>query len=400
MGNASVKLEGHIRHSICDVAASTWNECANPTSRPYNPFVDHRFFRALEESGSVSAETGWQPFHIELKSQEQTLGVVPMYVKSHSRGEFVFDGSWANAWYGAGGQYYPKLQVSIPFTPATGPRLLTSADGLDGPVEDQLLHTIAQVTRKLQLSSAHITFMTKDQWDRAGRLGWLQRIDTQFHWYNPNYTSFDEFLSELSSKKRKNIRRERREAVKNGISIEWITGSDLREHHWDAFYKFYVDTGYRKWGHPYLNREFFSLVSELMPDRTLLILCKRDGEYIAGAINFLGDDTIFGRNWGCSEDHRFLHFETCYYQAIDFAIAHKLEHVEAGAQGGHKIARGYLPRSTYSAHYIADTSFRHAVARFLEEEKQFVAHDIEYIEQRSPFRRDIDLTKFRQRTTI
>lgn len=400
MGNASVKLEGHIRHSIGEVLASTWNACANPPNRPYNPFVDHGFFRALEESGSVSAETGWQPFHVELKSQEQTLGVVPMYVKSHSRGEFVFDGSWANAWYGAGGQYYPKLQVSIPFTPATGPRLLTPSSGLGGRVEDQLLHMIAQITQKLQLSSAHITFMTKDQWDRAGKLGWLQRIDTQFHWHNADYGSFEDFLSELSSKKRKNIRRERREAVQNGISIEWVTGRDLEEHHWDAFYQFYVDTGYRKWGSPYLNREFFSLVSEIMPERTLLILCKRNGEYIAGAINFLGEDTVFGRNWGCIEDHRFLHFETCYYQAIDFAIEHNLKHVEAGAQGGHKIARGYLPQSTYSAHYIADTGFRHAVAQFLEEEKQFVAHDIEYIEQHSPFRQNIDLSTFRQRTKI
>ena len=400
MGNASIKLEGHIRHSIGDVPASTWNACANPPGRPYNPFVDHRFFQALEESGSVSAETGWQPFHIELKSEEQTLGIVPMYVKSHSRGEFVFDGSWANAWYGAGGQYYPKLQVSIPFTPATGPRLLAPIDKLSTQVEDQLLLVIAQVTRKLQLSSAHITFMPKDQWERAGKLGWLQRVDTQFHWHNADYGSFDHFLSELSSKKRKNIRRERRDAVLDGITIESITGSDLRERHWDAFYEFYVDTGYRKWGRPYLNREFFSLVSDLMPEQTLLILCKRDDKYIAGAINFIGDDAVFGRNWGCIEDHRFLHFETCYYQAIDFAIQNKLERVEAGAQGGHKIARGYLPQATYSAHYISEANFRHAVARFLEEEKQYVEHDIEYIERHSPFRNDIDLSKFRQRTRV
>lgn len=400
MGNDAVKLEGHIRHSIAEIAASTWNKCANPSSRPYNPFVDHRFFCALEESGSVTAETGWQPFHLELKSQEQTLGIVPMYVKSHSRGEFVFDGSWANAWHAAGGEYYPKLQVSVPFTPATGPRLLTPTDRLGQLAEDQLLHTIAQVTQKLQLSSAHITFMTESQWNRAGRLGWLQRIDTQFHWHNDNYGTFDDFLSCLSSKKRKNIRQERRKALQNCIAIEWITGSDLKEHHWDAFYKFYVDTGYRKWGRPYLTREFFSLVSQLMPDQTLLVLCKRNGEYIAGAINFLGDDTIFGRNWGCIEDHRFLHFETCYYQAIDFAIAHKLKHVEAGAQGGHKIARGYLPEATYSAHYIANSRFRSAVAEFLEQEKQYVAHDIEFIEQHSPFRQDIDLARFRQRTMV
>ncbi len=399
MGTTSIQLAGHVRHSINDIDAATWNACANPSGRPYNPFIDHRFLAALEDSGCVSNETGWQPFHIQLQSENRTLGVVPMYLKSHSRGEFVFDGIFANAWYRAGGEYYPKLQVSIPFTPATGPRLLTSVPK-GGLIEDQLLGVIAQVSRKLNLSSAHITFMSQEQWERAARMGFLQRVDTQFHWYNADYESFDQFLADLSSKKRKNIRRERREALQNGISIEWICGSDLQEHHWDAFYEFYVNTGYRKWGQPYLNREFFSLVSESMPDQTLLILCKRDGRYIAGAINFIGEETLFGRNWGCVEDHRFLHFEACYYQAIDFAIDRKLKTVEAGAQGGHKIARGYLPQPTYSAHYIVNDSFRDAVSQYLDEEKGFVQHDIEYIESRSPFRSDIDLQQFRPSTVF
>lgn len=398
MGSSTSKLEGHVRHAISDIPAKTWDACANPSNRAYNPFIDHRFLTALEESGCVSPTTGWQPFHMELRGQDSTLGVIPMYLKSHSRGEFVFDGGWANAWYSAGGEYYPKLQASIPFTPATGPRLLTSQTPASNLIERQLLGSMAQVTRKLKLSSAHITFMTKDQWDAAGELGFLQRVDTQFHWHNAGYHSFEEFLSDLSSKKRKNIRRERREALRNGISIEWVTGSDLSEHHWDAFYEFYADTGYRKWGQPYLNREFFSQVSEAMPDQTLLILCKRENRYIAGAINFIGGETLFGRNWGCIEDHRFLHFETCYYQAIDFAIHSGLKTVEAGAQGGHKIARGYLPQPTYSAHYIVNDSFRRAVHQFLNEEKQYVAHDIEYIEMHSPFRQDVDLSKYRAQT--
>ena len=267
-------------------------------------------------------------------------------------------------------------------------------------VENQLLATLVQITRKLKLSSAHITFMPKMQWERAGKLGFLQRVDTQFHWNNANYESFDAFLDDLSSKKRKNIRRERRDALRDGIEIEWVTGSDLREHHWDAFYDFYVDTSYRKWGSPYLNREFFSRVSDSMPNETLLILCRRDGRYIAGAINFIGSETLFGRNWGCIEDQRFLHFETCYYQAIDFAIDRGLRNVEAGAQGGHKISRGYLPQPTYSAHYIANDDFRSAVARFLDEEKQYVVQDIEYLEMHSPFRADIDLSMYRQQTRI
>ena len=400
MGSSAEQRAGHVLHSIGDIPEETWNACANAKGQPKNPFVDHRFLRALEESGCVTAQTGWQPFHLELKSSERTLGVVPMYVKAHSHGEFVFDGGWANAWYRAGGNYYPKIQVSIPFTPATGPRLLVGDVRNRGLVEDQLVSAIVQITRNLKISSAHITFMPKQQWDRVGKLGLLQRVDTQYHWHNVDYSSFDDFLADLSSKKRKNIRRERRDAMLGGIEIEWITGSDFREHHLDAFYDFYTDTGYRKWGRPYLNRDFFSMVCDTMPEETLLILCKRAGRYIAGAINFIGSETLFGRNWGCIEDHRFLHFETCYYQAIDFAIQHGLKTVEAGAQGGHKIARGYLPQPTYSAHYIVDGSFRNAVQQFLLDEKQYVADDLEYLESRSPYRHGIDLTTYRNTTSF
>ena len=389
-----------VLQSINDISEGDWNRCANPASEEYNPFLDHRFLRALEDSGSATAETGWQPFHAVLSEPDQTLGVVPMYLKSHSRGEYVFDAGWADAWYRAGGEYYPKLQASVPFTPATGRRLLVAdRDGIDSKtdVEDQLLSAAIQIAHKIEVSSLHLTFMPETQWQRAGELGMLQRVDTQYHWRNSGYATFDDFLADLSSKKRKNIRRERRDALANGIEIDWVTGADLTESHWDAFYEFYVDTGNRKWGTPYLTRKFFSLLSDWMPEQTLLILCKRDGRYIAGAINFIGAKTLFGRNWGCVEDHRFLHFETCYYQAIDFAIANGLDRVEAGAQGSHKIARGYMPQQTYSAHWVRDASFRNAVERFLTDERRYVEQDIEWVEEHSPFRKDIDLATYRNK---
>ena len=409
-----------------------WNRCANPASVEYNPFLDHRFLHALEASGSVCAKTGWQPFHIVLAEQDDAsaaVGVVPMYLKSHSRGEYVFDGGWAEAFYRAGGQYYPKLQVSVPFTPATGRRLL-AADGCgkaegEGQVEtegkkeaegqaetegqakaegqaaakeeveEQLLRVAVEVANRIQVSSLHFTFLPQAQWQRAAQAGCLRRIDTQFHWCNQGYATFDAFVEELSSKKRKNIRRERREAVADGLEIEWLTG-DISEAQWDAFYQFYADTGARKWGTPYLNREFFSRVGTTMGERILLIMCKRQGRYIAGAINFIGGDTLYGRNWGCIEDHRFLHFEVCYYQAIDFAIAHGLARVEAGAQGAHKIARGYLPKPTFSAHWIRDAGFRAAVANYLDSERRHVEDDIAYVEQRhSPFRQQVDVAGYR-----
>jgi hypothetical protein len=296
----------------------------------------------------------------------------------------VFDYAWADAWQRAGGSYYPKLQVSVPFTPASGRRVL--ARDADPDIERTLLGACIQVAEQVEVSSLHVTFMPERQWQQAGELGYLRRLDQQFHWHNPGYASFNDFLAELSSKKRKNLRRERREALADGIDIEWLTGPALAEAHWDAFYEFYMDTGSRKWGSPYLTRRFFSLISDTMADEVLLILCRRHGRYIAGALNFIGGDTLFGRNWGCVEDHRFLHFETCYYQAIEFAIQRGLKKVEAGAQGGHKVARGYLPEATYSAHWIADPGFRAAVASFLDREREHVRDEIAYVEDRSPFK--------------
>lgn len=379
-----------ILHGIGGIGADAWNRCANPPSAEYNPFLDHRFLRALEDSGSVSAETGWQPFHIVLSpvggGVDDAQGVLPMYLKPHSRGEYVFDGGWAEAFYRAGGSYYPKLQVSVPFTPATGRRLL-AADGPDAErIERALLDASMQAAGEIEASSVHYTFMPPAQWRRAGEAGCLLRMDTQFHWRNDGYADFDAFLAALSSKKRRNIRRERREALAAGIDVEWITGR-IGEDHWDAFYRFYTDTGSRKWGMPYLNRAFFSRIGETMGERILLILCRRAGRHIAGAINFIGGNTLYGRNWGCIEEHRFLHFEACYYQAIDFAIAQGLDRVEAGAQGAHKLARGYLPRPTHSAHWIRHPGLRSAVERYLRAERGAVERDMAYIEERhSPFK--------------
>ena len=380
-----------ILQGIEQIGAAEWNACANPGGAiADNPFLRHEFLHALGASGSAVAATGWQPFHVALEDSSGCLGVVPMYLKGHSQGEYVFDHAWADAWRRAGGDYYPKLQISIPFTPASGRRLLARPEcptvNAPGHRERQLLSACIDIARQLGVSSLHSTFLTEPEWRLAAELGCLQRIDQQFYWHNAGYGNFDDFLADLASKKRKNLKRERREALAGGIEIEWVTGSDLREHHWDAFYRFYLDTGSRKWGSPYLTREFFSRVSDSMAKDVLLIMCRREGRYIAGALNFIGGDTLFGRNWGCIEDHPFLHFEACYYQAIDFAIARGLRRVEAGAQGGHKIARGYLPAPTYSAHWIADRQFRRAVRDYLEHERRHVAQDIEYLEAHGPFR--------------
>lgn len=381
-----------ICHSICDIDPVEWDRCA-AGSGAYNPFTSHAFLRALEQSGSVGRDTGWQPFHVAVEDGENLLGVVPMYLKNHSQGEYVFDYAWADAWHRAGHNYYPKLQSSIPFTPATCPKLLCANGSLEH--QELLLDACMQVAQQAKVSSLHMTFLPEAQWQQAADAGLLQRMDQQFHWHNAGYASFDDFLLQLASKKRKNLKRERREALADDITIEWLTGADLKEAHWDAFYRFYLDTGERKWGSPYLSREFFSLASASMGEDILLIMAKREGRYIAGALNFIGGETLFGRNWGCIEDHRFLHFEVCYYQAIDFAIARGLARVEAGAQGGHKVVRGYLPEATYSAHWIADPGFRDAVARFLEEERRYVAEDIAHVEERSPFNATIDLSMIR-----
>ena len=385
-----------ILHGIDEVPADVWDSCA--ANATYNPFLSHKFLSALESSQSACSDTGWQPFHLLVESvdRDEPIGVVPVYLKSHSQGEYVFDYGWADAWHRAGGKYYPKMQISVPFTPATGPRLLTRS----GTAEDEtlLLNACMQIAQQIDISSIHMTFMPEHQWHTAGEAGFLKRMDQQYHWHNGDYENFDAFLNDLASKKRKNIRRERRDAVENDIEIEWVTGSDLTESHWDVFYRFYIDTGNRKWGSPYLTRAFFSEIGQVMPEDVLLILAKRNGQYIAGAINFIGEDTLFGRNWGCIEDHRFLHFEVCYYQAIEFAISRGLKKVEAGAQGAHKVARGYLPQATYSAHWIADAGFRDAVSRFLDDERKYVEEDLAYVEAHSPFNANTDLATLRNIT--
>jgi predicted N-acyltransferase len=368
---------------IDEVAAADWDACALPD----NPFVSHAFLKALEDSGSARAETGWLPQHLLLQDRGGTLlGCLPCYLKSHSQGEYVFDHGWADAHMHAGGRYYPKLQVSVPFTPVTGKRLLVRPGPEQTEREALLLQAARQVTDRLGVSSLHITFLTRDEWQLAGELGFLQRTDQQFHWRNEGYRDFEDFLAALTSRKRKAIRKERREALAGGIEIEWVTGRDLTEAHWDAFFAFYMDTGSRKWGSPYLTRACFSLLGQTMADRILLVLAKRSGRYVAGALNVIGPDTLYGRYWGGVADHPFLHFEVCYYQAIEFAIRHRLARVEAGAQGAHKLARGYLPSETYSAHYIADPGLRRAVADFLKRERRAVARDIALLGEESPYR--------------
>lgn len=359
----------------------------DPGSTPphaFNPFLSHAFLNALEQAGCATEKTGWQPSHLLVEDPDSRLvGAVPAYLKAHSMGEYVFDHSWADAFERAGGRYYPKLQATVPFTPATGPRLLVADPGVRAVLADG----IKAVVRQIGLSSGHVTFATEADLATLEARDFLVRYDQQFHFENRGYGSYDDFLAELASRKRKALKRERRDALQNGITVEWLTGSALTEAHWDAFYDFYVDTGGRKWGRPYLNRAFFSLVSAAMAERILLVLARRDGRPIAGALNFIGSDTLYGRHWGCVEDHPFLHFEVCYHQAIDFAIARKLPIVEAGAQGEHKLARGYLPVVTRSAHFIPDPNFRRAVARFLSEERAAVLAAGEMLTEAGPFRR-------------
>ncbi|MGB5901208.1 MAG: GNAT family N-acetyltransferase [Xanthobacteraceae bacterium] len=376
------------------IGAADWDACANPTSacpggRIYNPFVSYAFFDAVEQSGSACARTGWGPRHLVARRGGDIVGLVPCYLKSHSQGEYVFDRGWADAYERAGGQYYPKLQASVPFTPATGPRLLVRA-GVDDP--DQIRTALASGLKALcnatETSSVHVTFAPEDEWAFLAKQGFLQRTDQQFHWHNAGYGSFEDFLATLSSRHRKAIRRERRDALANGITIHALTGSDLTEEAWDAFFAFYMETGSRKWGRPYLTRDFYTRIGDTMPEHIALIMAKRDGHWIAGAINFIGGDTLFGRHWGAIEHHPFLHFEVCYYQAIDYAIRHGLATVEAGAQGEHKIARGYLPQTTYSAHYIADPALRRAVRDYLQRERLYVAEAGRQLTEAGPFRKD------------
>ena len=394
-----------IAPSLATIPAARWDACAGAaqvldednlspqlSTRGYtgNPFVSHTFLYALEQANCVGGRTGWQPRHLIAEAADgRLLGCAPCYVKTHSQGDDVFDQGWAEAYERAGGDYYPKLQVAVPFSPVTGPRLLAEPGPLADRVRGALADALAEITTASELSSAHVTFLTEAEWTALGQRGFLQRTDQQFHWQNAGYATFEDFLSALASRKRKSIRRERKEALSPGIEVHWLTGSDLTEDIWDAFFAFYMDTGSRKWGRPYLTREFFSIVGAAMGDRILLMMAKRAGRWIAGAINFLGADTIYGRNWGALEHHPFLHFELCYYQAIDYAIAHKLKRVEAGAQGEHKLARGYMPHTTYSAHFIANPGLRRAVAEYLARERAYVQAAGEELAAAAPFRKDL-----------
>ena len=365
--------------TVTELDAAQWDALSGGD----NPFISHSFLAALETSGSVGARSGWSPALLVAHDPAGTLaGALPSYLKSHSQGEYVFDHAWADAWHRAGGRYYPKLQVAVPFTPATGPRVLAR----DPEVAALLLDGAERLCRENNLSSAHATFIAPEQVPLFERAGWLIRHDIQFHWSNPGYASFADFLGDLSSAKRKNLRKERA-AAQTGVDIRWLTGSELAEEHWDAFWHFYQDTGARKWGRPYLTREAFSVLGATMADRILLVLAYMDGEPVAGALNFIGGDALYGRYWGATVDKPFLHFELCYYQAIDFAIARGLNRVEAGAQGSHKLARGYAPVQTHSAHYIVDPGLRAAIAEFLERERCGVAEDQAWLVERTPFRK-------------
>ena len=414
MNSTSTTLAVRLLSNLSEIDRHAWDSCANPGwvpsgangadfrkqsdscfkgRRAYNPFVSWDFLEALEKSGTVGNRTGWTPRHAILvdgsdpaSAASVPSAVMPCYVKSHSQGEYVFDWGWADGYERAGGRYYPKLQVSVPFTPVTGPRLLTRPGEGETERKQLLAAGLVEMTRRLGASSAHVTFLPEEDADLLGELGFLRRTDQQFHWTDEDYQTFDGFLAALASRKRKAIRRERETALENGITIDWLTGRDLTESAWDSFFSFYMDTGSRKWGRPYLNRRFFSLLSERMADKVLLIMAKRNGHYIAGALNLIGSDTLFGRYWGAVEEHPCLHFEVCYYQAIEFALANKLSRVEAGAQGAHKLARGYMPTTTHSAHYIADPSFRRAVAHYLEGERREVAYQGEALAEHAPFR--------------
>jgi uncharacterized protein len=379
-----------VVNRIADIEADTWDACANPDPATYDPFVSHAFLRALEEAGTVGDKhTGWLPHHVTVEAAGGALaGCLPCYVKLNSAGEYVFDYAWAEAYGRAGGRYYPKLQVAVPFTPVPGRRLLV-APGPGLEERRALLATAAvNVAQRLGVSSLHLTFLSEAEWTALGAQGFLQRTDQQFHWKNEGYTSFDDFLAKLASRKRKAVRKERSEALSGGVTIERITGSELNEAHWDAFFEFYTDTGNRKWGHPYLNRRFFSLLGQAMADRCLLVMARRGRRYIAGALNLIGGNCLYGRYWGAIEHHPCLHFEVCYYQAIDYAIDTGLSRVEAGAQGEHKLARGYMPTTTYSAHWIADPGLRRAIARYLEEERGAVAATGAALAEYAPYRKD------------
>jgi predicted N-acyltransferase len=383
-------LDISVLSSLAGIEAAEWDACACPETadgaRPVDPFTTHRFLSALEVSGSVGPGTGWQPRHLVARADGGVIAVAPMYAKGHSQGEYIFDFNWADAWQRAGGRYYPKLQMAVPFTPVTGRRFLT-LPGWEGAGRAALVQGAVQVAADAGLSSVHVTFCTADEAEAGAAMGLLHRVTQQFHWTNDSYADFDAFLAALSSRKRKAIRKERAEAQGFGGTLRALTGDAIRPDHWDAFWAFYQDTGNRKWGTPYLTRSFFDIAQATLRDDMLLILAERSGRPVAGALNFIGRDTLYGRYWGAIEDHPCLHFEACYYQAIDYAIAQGLARVEAGAQGEHKLARGYLPVATHSLHWIADPGFRDAVARYLVAERDATGQEMNYLAAYTPFRK-------------
>lgn len=377
-------MEIFVTDNIGSISSNDWDSCAKTDDNGVNPFCSHGFLSALEESGCVNANTGWHPQHIFLKDDKGNIkGVMPLYLKSHSQGEYVFDHGWANAFEQAGGNYYPKLQSSIPFSPVSGPRLLSK----DAELKPLLLEAAINHAKSLGTSSLHFTFLKDNEIDVMKSQKLLHRQDQQFHWYNQNYTSFNDFLNTLTSRKRKNIIKERRTAIANNIKIEILTGSEINELHWDHYFEFYLNTSNKKWGRPYLNREFFSLIQEKISEHIILIMAKRGGKFIAGALNLIGNNTLYGRYWGATEYHKYLHFELCYYQAIELAIKKNIEIVEAGAQGDHKISRGYVPKVTNSMHWIENQSFKMAIKKFLAQERKAVEREIDYLSNFTPFKK-------------
>ncbi len=380
-----------LHSNLADIGAEVWDSCACPEAttdgRPEDPFTSFRFLHALEESGSVGPGTGWQPQYLLAEQDGVPIACAPLYAKSHSQGEYIFDHNWAHAYERAGGRYYPKLQMAVPFTPVTGRRLLAKP-GCEAAGQAALVQGAIEVAGRYGLSSLHITFCTTDEMRAGEQMGLLRRASQQFHWLNHDYADFETFLTSLSSRKRKAIRKERAQAQAFGGEIRALTGDQIEPHHWDAVWTFYQDTGTRKWGSPYLNRRFFEIAHETMRDDILLILAERDGQPVAGALNFIGRSALYGRYWGCTEHHPCLHFELCYYQAIDFAISHSLSRIEAGAQGEHKLARGYLPVETCSLHWIGDPGLSEAVAQYLEAERGAIEDDIEILTRYGPFKKD------------
>ena len=384
------QIEIQLLGSLAQISADEWDACACPEAadggRPSDPFTTHRFLSALENSGSVGRGTGWQPQYLTAHLNGDLIGCAPMYAKSHSQGEYIFDHNWAHALEQAGGRYYPKLQIAVPFTPVTGRRFLVRP-GFDGVGQSALVQGAVQLAANNDLSSLHVTFCTEDEAKAGEKMGLMPRLTQQFHWLNQDYPDFDGFLASLSSRKRKNIRKERAQAQGFGGEVEVFSGADLRPEHWDSFWMFYQDTGSRKWGAPYLTRAFFDIAQETMADDMALVLAQRDGRYVAGALNFIGRDTLYGRYWGCTEHHPCLHFELCYYQAMDLAIAMGLARIEAGAQGEHKLARGYLPTQTHSLHWLGDPGFADAVARYLDAERVAIEEEIEILTDYGPFKK-------------